>query len=117
MSVTIRLLVSAIAALPNPGHGQNKTLIEALYTLLMVSFFGGRAELWPPFYTTATRLRPLAPHLLEILARTFRDPARLARPEPGRRDSAIDRLRTETSIPASARTASNSAGYCRRGRG
>ena len=62
-----RLLVGAIEMLAEPGDAHNKTLVEALYTLLMVSFFGGRAELWPAFHTAVDRLRPQPPQLLSIL--------------------------------------------------
>jgi DNA-binding CsgD family transcriptional regulator len=99
------LLVGAIEMLAEPGDAGNKTLIEALYTLLMVSFFGGRAELWPAFHTAVARLRPRPPQLLSILAGTFSDPARLARPVLGQLDTAIDHLRTETSPARIVRTA------------
>ena len=100
-----RLLAGAIEMLPEPGDAHNKTLIEALYTLLMVSFFGGRAELWPAFHTAVERLRPQPPQLLSILAHTFSDPARLARPVLGQLETAIDLLRTETSPARIVRTA------------
>jgi DNA-binding CsgD family transcriptional regulator len=100
-----RLLAGAIEMLAEPGDAHNKTLIEALYTLLMVSFFGGRAELWPPFHAAVARLRPRPPQLLSILARTFSDPARLARPVLGQLDTAIDRLRGESSPARIVRTA------------
>jgi DNA-binding CsgD family transcriptional regulator len=100
-----RLLVGAIEALPEPGDAHNKTLVEALYTLLMVAFFGGRAELWPAFHTAVARLRPRPPQLLSILAHTFSDPARLAQSVLGQLDAAIDRLRTETSPARIVRTA------------
>jgi DNA-binding CsgD family transcriptional regulator len=100
-----RLLAGAIEALPDPGDGHNKTLIEALYTLLMVSYFGGRAALWPPLHAAVARLRPRPPELLEILTHTFSDPARLARPVLARLDAAIARLRTETSPARIVRTA------------
>jgi DNA-binding CsgD family transcriptional regulator len=100
-----RLLVSAIEMLAEPADAHNKTLIEALYTLLMVSFFGGRAELWPAFHTAVSRLRPRPPQLLSILARTFSDPAHRARPVLGRLDTAIGRLRTESSPARIVRTA------------
>ena len=100
-----RLLTGAIEMLAGPGDAHNKTLIEALYTLLMVSFFGGRAELWPPFHAAVARLRPRPPQLLSILAGTFSDPARLARPVLGQLDTAIDRLRGESSPARIVRTA------------
>ena len=100
-----RLLVEAINALPDPADAHNKVLVEALYTLLMVSFFGGRAELWTAFHAAFDRLRPRPPQLLSILARTFSDPARLARPAVADLDAAIASLRTETSPARIVRTA------------
>lgn len=100
-----RLLVGAIETLPEPGDVRNNALIEALYTLLMVSFYGGRAELWPAFHTAVARLRPRPPQLLSILASTFSDPARLAQPAIGQLDAAIDRLHTKTSPAHIVRTA------------
>jgi DNA-binding CsgD family transcriptional regulator len=100
-----RLLVTAIEALPDPGDARNKTLVEALYTLLMIAFFGGRAELWPPFHTAVDRLRPKPPQLLSILAHTFTDPVRLGLPTLGQLDRAITRLRHETSPARIVRTA------------
>jgi DNA-binding CsgD family transcriptional regulator len=100
-----RLLVDAINGLPDPADAHNKVLIEALYTLLMVSFFGGRSELWTAFHTAFDRLRPRPPQLLSILARTFSDPARLARSAVAELDKAIASLRTETSPARIVRTA------------
>ena len=100
-----RLLVGAIETLEDPGDVGNNALVEALYTLLMVSFFGGRAELWPPFHAAVARLRPRPPQLLSILAHTFSDPARLAQPVLGELDAAIDRLATKTSPARIVRTA------------
>jgi DNA-binding CsgD family transcriptional regulator len=100
-----RLLTGAIEMLADPGDASNNALIEALYTLLMVSFFGGRAELWPAFHDAVARLRPRPPQLLWILAHTFSDPARRARTVLGQLDTAIDRLRTEISPARIVRTA------------
>ncbi|MET7398776.1 LuxR C-terminal-related transcriptional regulator [Dactylosporangium sp. NPDC005572] len=100
-----RLLTMAVEALPEPGDAHDKTLVEALYTLLMVCFFGGRAELWDPFHAAVARLRPQPPRLLAILAETFSDPARRAEPVLGELDATIDRLRSETSPARIVRTA------------
>jgi len=100
-----RLLSGAIEALPDPGDAGNKTLIEALYTLLMVCFFAGRPQLWPAFHTAVDRLRPHPPQLLAILSDTFSDPAHRAYPIVGRLDAAIGRLRNETSPARIVRTA------------
>ncbi|WP_345430338.1 helix-turn-helix transcriptional regulator [Actinoallomurus vinaceus] len=89
------LLVAAIEGLDDPGDAGNKTLIEALYTLLMVCFFGGRTELWTPFHAAVDRLRPSTPELLDVLRGTFSDPVRLAAPTLGRLDAAIAGLEEE----------------------
>jgi DNA-binding CsgD family transcriptional regulator len=100
-----QLLVGAIDALPDPADAQNKTLIEALFTLLMVSFFAGRPELWPAFHTCVGRLQPRPPRLLAVLARTFTDPAHLARPALPDLEAAIHGLQLETSPARIVRTA------------
>lgn len=100
-----RLLTGAIESLPDPTDVHNKTLIEALYTLLMVAFFGGRPTLWTAFDQAVDRLRPGPPQLLAILAGTFSDPARRALPVLDRLDSVIARLRNETSPARIVRTA------------
>ncbi|GAA1842819.1 AAA family ATPase [Asanoa iriomotensis] len=99
------LLTGAIDALADPTDGGNKTLIEALYTLLMVCFFGGRPELWPFLHTAVDRLRPRPPQLLTILRHTFSDPAHLAHAVLDRLDVAIDNLRGESSPARIVRTA------------
>jgi len=100
-----RLLAAAIEAVPEPGDAGNKTLIEALYTLLMVSFFGGRPELWPALHTAFDRLQPRPPELLALLSRTFSDPAHRALGALDRLDAAIARLSHETSPARIVRTA------------
>ncbi|GAA3598058.1 LuxR family transcriptional regulator [Nonomuraea rosea] len=94
-----RLLAGAIETLTDPRDAHDKVLIEGLYTLLMVCFFGGRAELWEPFHAAIGRLRPGPPELLDILGKTFSDPARLAPPVLARLDAAIAGLNQEI-IPA-----------------
>jgi hypothetical protein len=113
-----RLLTGAIEALPDPGDAENKTLIEALYTLLMICFFGGRAQLWTPFHTAVDQLRPRPPRLLSILSNTFSDPAHRAHRAVDLLDTAIAGLRKETSparscaprSPPATSTASATAG-------
>jgi DNA-binding CsgD family transcriptional regulator len=100
-----RLLTEAIDALPDPTDAQNKTLIEALFTLLMVAFFAGRHELWTPFHRYIDQLRPRPPRLLAVLARTFTDPAHLAPLALPDLDAAIRSLRLETSPARIVRTA------------
>jgi DNA-binding CsgD family transcriptional regulator len=100
-----RLLTGAIEALPDPGDADNKTLVEAVYTLLMVCFFGGRPGLWPAFHLAVDRLRPQPPRLLRILDGTFSDPAHRAHDALDLLDTAIEGLRHETSPARIVRTA------------
>jgi DNA-binding CsgD family transcriptional regulator len=100
-----RLLTGAIEALPDPTDADNKTLIEALYTLLMICFFGGRPHLWPAFHTAIAGLRPHPPRLLAILNDTFTDPAHRAHQALDLLDTAIAGLRNETSPARIVRTA------------
>ncbi|MEU0556712.1 AAA family ATPase [Dactylosporangium sp. NPDC006015] len=100
-----RLLSGAVNALPDPGDAGNKTLVEALYTLLMVCFFAGRAEFWPDFHTAVERLKPRPPRLLSVLAGTFSDPARAAPPVLDLLVEAVAQLHKENSPARIVRTA------------
>ncbi|MFI7063772.1 AAA family ATPase [Kribbella sp. NPDC050124] len=94
-----RLLVDAINDLDDPGDAHNKVLIEALYTLLMICFFGGRPALWPPYEAAIARLEPRVPELLGILSKTFSDPARASQQALAQLDASIEGL-TEQVSPA-----------------
>jgi DNA-binding CsgD family transcriptional regulator len=74
----------------------DQVLVEAIYNLLEVCFFGGRADLWPPFHRAIGRLEPHAPTFLELLAKTIPDPARDAVTALGRLDEAIAGLNHES---------------------
>jgi DNA-binding CsgD family transcriptional regulator len=84
-----RLLATAVRELDNPRDAHDKVLVEALYTLIMICFFGGRAELWPPLQDTIDRLRPRSPELLAIVSRTLSDPARLTPAMLARADASV----------------------------
>ena len=94
-----RLLVGAIELQPAPYD----TMVEALYTLGWVCYFGGRAELWAPFGQALGRLTPDVPELLALLSATFADPARTALTELGRIDAAVAALTDETDTVRVAR--------------
>jgi DNA-binding CsgD family transcriptional regulator len=100
-----RLLAGAIGTVPDPGDASDRTLVEALAVLAVLSFFGGRAELWPAPHAGIARLRPRPPQLLSVLDGALGDPARVTRPVLGQLDAAIGRLRTEPSPAAIVRTA------------
>jgi tetratricopeptide (TPR) repeat protein len=99
-----RLLTTAINELDDPGDAHDKVLIEALYTLIMICFFGGRADLWPPLQDTVDRLRPRPPELLAILSRTFSDPARLTPAMLARADASVAGLGQQVSPARIIRT-------------
>ncbi|MEV5750401.1 AAA family ATPase [Actinoallomurus sp. NPDC052308] len=99
-----RLLTTAIHHLDDPRDAHDKVLIEALYTLLMICFFGGRADLWPSLRTTVDRLTPRPPELLAILSATFSDPARLTPAMLARADASVADLGRQVSPARIIRT-------------
>jgi DNA-binding CsgD family transcriptional regulator len=99
-----KLLTAAINDLDDPGDAHNKVLVEALYTLLMICFFGGRAELWPPYEAAIARLQPRPPELLAILSRTFSDPARLSPAVLAQLDASVAGLSRQVSPARIIRT-------------
>jgi DNA-binding CsgD family transcriptional regulator len=98
------LLVGAINVVQDPTDAHNQVLVEALYNLLEVCFFAGRADLWEPFDADLCRLVPRPPELLAVLARTFSDPARLARDAMGRLEAIIGGLNEEPNPARIVRT-------------
>jgi hypothetical protein len=99
-----RLLATAIDELDDPRDAHDKVLIEALYTLIMICFFGGRADLWPPLQSAVDRLLPRPPELLAILAKTFSDPARLTPAMLARADASVAGLGQQVSPARIIRT-------------
>jgi len=99
-----RLLTTAIDEQDDPRDAHNKVLVEALYTLLMICFFGGRADLWQPVQTFIDRLLPRPPELLAILSKTFGDPARLTPAMLARADASVAALGQQVSPARIIRT-------------
>ncbi|MFD1938490.1 MULTISPECIES: AAA family ATPase [Nonomuraea] len=99
-----RLLITAVHEHDDPYDAGDIVVLEVLYTLLMVCFFGGRAGLWPPLHSTVDRLRPRPPELLVILSHAFGDPARLTSRMLARTDAAVARLSHEVSSARIIRT-------------
>jgi hypothetical protein len=91
-----RLLVGAIEMQPEPYDAASETMVEALYTLGWVCYFGGRPELWAPFHRALGQLTPEVPELLALLSATFADPARTALPALGQIDAAVAALTEQT---------------------
>ena len=87
-----RLLIGAISSQAGRLDTSDAAFIEALHTLLLACSFGGRPELWEPFYAA---LPPEPPTVLYLWTHTFADPAHAAVPALGALDDAIARLAEE----------------------
>ncbi len=69
-----RLLVDAIETRTQRYEAEDRTLVEALFTLMPVCFFGGRPEVWEPFDAAISRLGSRVPEVLSLRSRTYTDP-------------------------------------------
>lgn len=87
-----RVLVEAIETRGGHYDANDNALIEALYTLLTVCFFGGRDALWEPFHAALARLTPEPPVLLSLCASLFADPARATPAEVDELEARITRI-------------------------
>ena len=97
-----RLLTSAIASAG--GRATEHLMEEALYTLLMLSFFGALPTYWQAFAAALDRW-PGASPTLAISAETLADPARSTPEQRERLDSAITALHLENDPNQIARVA------------
>ena len=88
-------LCDAIAAQPGPYDPADATLSEALHTLLLASFFGGRPALWSQF-DAATAKYSAVPELLATTRSTFADPAHASPSDLAALDAAITELAHES---------------------
>jgi len=75
LSTAHSLLAGAIRSCDHGYDGNDYDLIEALSSLALISWLGGRPELWEPVYQALDRLDPV-PGVLSVTARTLSDPAR-----------------------------------------
>jgi DNA-binding CsgD family transcriptional regulator len=91
-----RLLVGAIETQAGSYAADDDALNEALHALLMVCYYsGGRQELWAPFQTALSKLRPRPPTILALCAKLFADPARATTSELAELDTLIAGLYNE----------------------
>ncbi|SCL30186.1 regulatory protein, luxR family [Micromonospora rhizosphaerae] len=90
-----RLLVSALEMQSDIDLAEEKNLVEALHTLLLVCLFGGRPELYAPFDAVLSELGSRTPELLWVTRRTVADPARTAREALDRLDAMLPGLESE----------------------
>ncbi|GAA3108230.1 LuxR family transcriptional regulator [Pseudonocardia yunnanensis] len=87
-----RLLARAIETRTDPDDG---ALVEAVWTLLLLCWFGGEAEMWRPFHAAVAELGSRLPPDLALMSATFPDPVRTAGPVLDQLNSAINGLRNE----------------------
>jgi DNA-binding CsgD family transcriptional regulator len=100
-----RLLAGAVGIQADrEGAAGDAALLEALHTLLLVCFFGGRAALWEPLQAAIDRLGPAVPVTLALEAMTFADPVAAAAPALSQLDAAISGLRDEADPARIVRT-------------
>jgi len=101
------LLTTALRERPTPPHDTDGDLVrvEALHTLTMICFAGGRAELWPPLHRALDALPPPVPAELTLPARTLSDPARHTPQTLALADTAVTGLGHEVSPARIVRTA------------
>lgn len=98
-----RLLVRAIEARVDEHDGADPLLEESLNTLMMVCYYGGKADLWQPFHEIARSVR--APLRVVQNSKTYADPARTALAELRPLEAAIASLDRETDPTRIVRTA------------
>jgi DNA-binding CsgD family transcriptional regulator len=73
-----RLVVAAIETGSHGYDAHDGGLIEAMHTLLLLCWFGGRPEMWERFYAALSQMKPRPPDVLSIAGKTFADPVRTA---------------------------------------
>ncbi|MGP7998327.1 MAG: AAA family ATPase [Streptosporangiaceae bacterium] len=84
-----RLLTGAVADQAMLAEAGQATLGEALYTLMLVCFFGGRPGLWDPLRAAVARLRASVPAEVLLSCQTLADPARTAAAALPQLDAAV----------------------------
>lgn len=71
-----RLLVGAIETADHGYRADDTALIEAMHTLLLLSWYACTPSHWEPFFRALRKLTPEPPELLALASRTFADPLR-----------------------------------------
>jgi DNA-binding CsgD family transcriptional regulator len=104
-----RLLASAIGiALDHDGGNsqaaRDDALTEAMNVLMMISWFGGRRELWQAYHALLDRV-PEPPRLASLEAAVFADPVRATQADLAELDRRIGSLHLEANPAAIIRLA------------
>jgi DNA-binding CsgD family transcriptional regulator len=105
-----RLLAGTIGSAAGLAEVSDDALGEALYTLMSLCIFGGRAELWAPFHDALARLTPDVHPILYLIYRIVADPVRTAAPALGQLDAAVEGLTGEVD-PARIVRIAGAAGF------
>nr|WP_203589879.1 AAA family ATPase [Streptomyces sp. SID13031] len=87
-----RMILGAIENSPDPTDAKDEILNEALWVLQALTAFGSRPELVESFQAVLAQLRPEPPELIQLLASTYVEPARLALPVLDRLDDVVAAL-------------------------
>ena len=90
-----RLLVGAIEGGHHGYDASDATLVNAMWSLGLVSWSGGRAELWEPFLALMNRLSPQPPALLALNIDMWADPVRTGMAALPRLDAALRAVQRE----------------------
>ena len=91
-----RLLVRALEARGAELDATDEDVAAAVYLLLLVCGFAGRADLWDRYFAILDRLRPDVPEDLLLASLTMPDPVRGAVPVLDRLDQLIAELNDES---------------------
>ncbi|MBV2357590.1 AAA family ATPase [Streptomyces sp. J2-1] len=79
-----------------PGRADDFALAEAMHTLMLLCWYGGRAELWHRLLAALDRWADGVPDLLWVMSRTWGDPARTGGRALDRLDRVLADAREET---------------------
>ncbi|WP_127506417.1 ATP-binding protein [Actinoplanes solisilvae] len=90
-----RLLSGAIEMGDHDWRADDPALDEAMHTLLLLSWYAGRAEHWAVFHRNMNRIRPAPPDILAVMSRTFPDPVRTGTAARAQLDALISTLPDE----------------------
>ncbi|MFF3672006.1 helix-turn-helix transcriptional regulator [Microtetraspora malaysiensis] len=91
-----QLLVGAIETAEHGYRAEDPALIEAMHTLMLLSWYGSAPEYWEPFYRALERLEPRPPDVLSLASRTFPDPVRTGAAALANSQVILDTLTDET---------------------
>jgi DNA-binding CsgD family transcriptional regulator len=90
-----RLLAGAIEAGDHGFDGEDPVLAEALFSLLLITWYVGTEQAWWTFHDLVGRLTPGAPPLLRVVVTVFSDPARASAGDLAVLDALIDTVTTD----------------------